>query len=134
MTKRFLVTVGIMGALSVILGAFGTHILSGNISEKYMSTYSTANEYLMFHALALLGLSFLNRYLSRSYLNTIYYFFTIGIVLFSGSLFIISLKELTGFGVGSLGILTPIGGLLLMAGWITLIFAGVSYKHSKGNK
>ena len=134
MTKRFLVTIGIMGALSVIFGAFGAHILNGNISDSHLSTYNTANEYLISHALALLGLAFMNRYISRSYLNTIYYFFVIGIILFSGSLFLISLKELTGFGMGSLGIITPIGGILLFAGWITLIFAGASYKHNKGSK
>jgi len=134
MTKKFLITTGIMGALSVVLGAFGVHILIGIISEKHMSTYNTANEYLMFHTLALLGISFMNRYISRSYLNTIYYFFVIGIILFSGSLFLISLKELTGFGMGSLGIITPIGGILLFAGWITLIYAGASYKHNKGSK
>lgn len=134
MTKRFLITIGAMGALSVIFGAFGAHILNGIISDNYMSTYNIANEYLMVHALALLGMAFMNRYISRSYLNTIYYFFVIGIILFSGSLFLISLKEITGFGMGSLGIITPIGGLLLFAGWITLIFAGISYKHNKGNK
>ncbi len=134
MTKRFIVTIGILGALSVILGAFGAHILKGNISDSSMSTFNIANEYLMFHALALLGLAFMNRYISRSYLNTIYYFFVIGIVLFSGSLFLISLKDLTGFGMGSIDILTPIGGILLFAGWITLIFAGASYKHNKGSK
>jgi uncharacterized membrane protein YgdD (TMEM256/DUF423 family) len=134
MTKRFLVTIGIMGALSIIFGAFGTHILEGNISDNYLKTYNTANEYLMFHTLALLGLAFMNRYVSRSYLNTIYYFFLVGIILFSGSLYLISIKDITGFSMGSLGIITPVGGLFLLSGWITLIFAGASYKHTKGNK
>ncbi len=134
MTKRFIITVGIMGVLSIIMGAFGAHIISGKISEKYMDIYNTGTDYLMFHALALLALTFMNRYISRAYLNTIYYFFVIGVVLFSGSLLVISLSELTGMGIGSLGILTPIGGLLLIIGWIILIFAGASYSHKKGSK
>lgn len=131
MTKRFLITVGIMGAISVLSGAVGAHILSGNISEKHMDIFNIANEYLMFHALALLGIAFMNRYISRSYLNTIYYLFVIGVILFSGTLFISSLTELTGFSAGSLNKLTPIGGILLFAGWIVIIFSGVNYTHKK---
>lgn len=129
MTKRFLITVGLMGAISVIFGAFGAHILSGNIPDKDLHLFHVANEYMMFHALALLGLAFMSRYISRSYLNIIYYFFVIGVILFSGTIFISSLKELTGFSLGSLSKLTPIGGILLVAGWITIITSGINYKH-----
>ncbi len=131
MTKRFLITIGIMGALGIIFGLIGTLVLTGNISEKNLGIYDTANEFLMFHALALLGLAFMNRYVSRSYLNTIYYLFVIGIVLFSGILFVTSVKELTGFSIGSLRMLIPFGGILLFSGWITLIFSGISYTHKK---
>jgi len=131
MTKRFLVTVGIMGAISVVSGALGAHILSGNISEKHMDIFNIANEYLMFHALALLGVAFMNRYVSRSYLNSIYYLFVVGVILFSGTLFISSLTELTGFSAGALAKLTPIGGIMLFAGWIVIIFSGINYTHKK---
>jgi uncharacterized membrane protein YgdD (TMEM256/DUF423 family) len=131
MTKRFLITVGLMGALSVILGSFGAHILSGNIPEKDLHLFNVANDYLMFHTLALLGLAFMNRYVSRSYLNIIYYLFVIGVILFSGTIFISSLKELTGFSPGGLSKLTPIGGLLMVAGWITVLLSGVNYQHKK---
>jgi uncharacterized membrane protein YgdD (TMEM256/DUF423 family) len=134
MTKRFLITIGLLGALSVALGAFGAHILRGNISSENMETFNLANNYLMFHALALLGIAFANRYISRAYTNVIYYFFVIGIALFSGSLLFVSLKELTGVGLGSLSFITPVGGFSLLLGWITLIFAGSSYTHNKGNK
>ncbi len=131
MTKRFLITVGLMGALSVILGSFGAHILSGNIPEKDLHLFNVANDYLMFHTLALLGLAFMNRYVSRSYLNIIYYLFVIGVILFSGTIFISSLKELTRFSPGGLSKLTPIGGLLMVAGWITVLLSGVNYQHKK---
>jgi len=131
MTKRFLITIGIMGSIGVLFTLIGALVFSGNISEENMSLYNTANEFLMFHTLALLGLAFMNRYVSRSYLNTIYYLFVIGIILFSGSLYVISLKELTGFNIGSFKMLIPIGGFLLFSGWITIIFSGISYTHKK---
>lgn len=122
-----------MGGLCVIMGTIGAYVLYGNISEEYMNTFNVANEFLMFHALALLGLAFMNRYVSRSYLNTIYYFFVIGIILFSGPLFISSVKELTGFAPSFLNKLAPIGSILLISGWITLILTGINYKHKKRN-
>lgn len=131
MTKRFLITAGIMGALSVLLGVLGVQFLKGNIPNEQLSMYNTANQFIMYHALALLGLSVMNRYISRSYVNTIYYLFVIGIGLFSGSLLLISLKEVTGIGFESLSNLTPAGGLLLIIGWIVLIFGGSSYEHKK---
>ena len=134
MTKRFLITIGIMGALSIILGIFGTQILTDNISDKYMNIFTRGTEYLMFHALALLGLAFVNRYVSRSYMNAIYYFFVIGIALFSGSCFLISIKELAEYNIETLQVLSTIGGIFLIAGWIILIFAGSSYTHNKGKK
>jgi len=131
MTKRFLVTIGIMGAISVLMGAVGAHILEDNISDKYLNMFNTANEFLMYHALALIGLTAMNRNVSRSYLNTIYYLFVIGIILFSGTLYITSLTELTGFSLGLSGTLTPIGGILLIIGWIAVIISGLTYKHKK---
>lgn len=120
-----------MGALSVLLGAVGSHILEGNIPEEHLSMFNTANQFLMYHTLALLGISVMNRYISSSFLNSIYYLFVIGIVFFSGTLLLMSLKEVTGLELGSLSKLIPIGGLLLIIGWVVLIFAGASYKHKK---
>ncbi len=131
MTKQFLITTGLMGALSVIMGAVGAHILECNISVNHMGLFNTANQFVMFHALALLALTFMNRYVKRSYTTTIYYLFVIGIALFSGTLYISSLKELTGFGPSILSKLVPVGGLLLIAGWITIVMSGLNYNHKK---
>jgi len=120
-----------MGSLSVLLGAVGSHFLEGNIPAKHMNMFNTANQFLMYHTLALLALTFMNRYVKRSYQTTIYFLFVIGIGLFSGTLFLASLKEVLGFGIGSLGKVTPIGGLLLIIGWLTLIASGLTYKHKK---
>ncbi len=133
MTKRFLITVGIMGTLCVMFGAIGAHILEGNISNNNLIKFNTANEFLMYHSLALLGLTFMNRYVSRSYLNTIYYLFVIGIILFSGTLYLSSIRELASMIPESFGKLTPIGGILLIVGWLTLVVTGINYTHRKRN-
>ncbi len=133
MTKRFLVTIGIMGFFSIILGAMGTHMLDGHISEEQLYVFDTANGYIMFHALALLGLIALKRKVSISYLNTIYFFFVIGIIFLSGVMIISSLKELTGFDDESISFFAPIGEAMLVLGWISIIMAGFSYKHKKSH-
>ena len=131
MTKKFLITVGIFGVISVIFGAFGSHLLNGKISEENMRVYNIALTYQIYHTIALLALTFMNRYISRSYLNVIYYFFVFGIGLFSGSLFLISTQEATNLIVGGIGFLTPIGGICMLIGWLVLIFVGVTYQHKK---
>ena len=133
MTKRFLVTVGIMGFFSIILGAMGTHMLDGHISEDQLYVFDTANGYIMFHALALLGLIALKRKVSISYLNTIYFFFVVGVTFLSGIMIISSLKELTGFDNESISFFAPIGEAMLVLGWISIIMAGFSYKHKKSH-
>ncbi len=131
MTRRILISIGILGTSAVILGAIGSHLLKPHLSPEDMDVYKTGVQYQMWHTLALLGLVFMNRYLSRSYLNVIYYFFTIGIVLFSGSLYLLSLRELTGLNFGILGPVTPVGGLLFILGWLVLMYAGFKYEHKK---
>lgn len=131
MTKRILVTVGILGLISIILGAFGSHLLNGKISEVNMSIYQTGLLFQIYHTLALLAITFMNRYVSRSYINIIYYFFTVGVALFSGSLYVISTSEVTNIIIGFMGFLTPLGGISLALGWATLIFVGVTYEHKK---
>lgn len=131
MTKKFLITVGILGVLSVILGAFGSHLLNGKISEENMRVYNIALTYQIYHTIALLALTFMNRYISRKYLDIIYWFFVVGIGLFSGSLFLISTQEATNLIIGSIGFLTPLGGISMIAGWLVVVFIGVTYQHKK---
>jgi uncharacterized membrane protein YgdD (TMEM256/DUF423 family) len=131
MTKKFLITVGILGVLSVILGAFGSHLLNGKISEENMRVYNIALTYQIYHTLALLAMTFMNRYISRKYLNIIYWLFVVGIGLFSGSLFLISTQEATNLVIGAVGYLTPLGGISMIAGWLVVIFTGVTYQHKK---
>ena len=131
MTKQFLLTVGILGSTGVIFGAFGSHLLNENISASNLGNWNLAVMYQMIHTLALLAITFMNRYVKRGYLNTIYYLFVIGIFLFCGSLYISSISELTGIEIGVLKYSAPLGGLLLIAGWLFIIQSGIAYQHQK---
>ena len=123
MTRKYLVTVAILG-----LGALA---INGNIDSKDNSNYNLAISIHMIHVVALLSLTFMNRFVSRSYLNIIYYFFTFGIILFSGALYIQTTKDLTNLIIGFVSSLIPIGGLSLLGGWIIILFTGMTYKHKK---
>lgn len=133
MTKQILITVGISGALCVILGAFGSHLLNGNISDAKLSNWDIAVMYQMTHTLALLAITFMNRYIKRSHTEVIYYLFVIGVILFSGTIYINSISELTGLSIGIFKYVTPLGGLLLVAGWFYIILTGITYQHKKRN-
>ena len=102
--------------MTVILGAFGAHALKDILDEYGQSIYNKAVIYQMFHGLGILFVSILNSFISESDLSVIIYFFTIGIVLFSGSLYILAISK-----VRWLGMLTPIGGVFFILGWVILI-------------
>ena len=120
MKKKIIVTACVFGALAVIAGAFGAHGLEGKLSPKDMDVWHTAVQYQFYHVFALLFLSMLTRYKTRL-VNDCYNLFTTGVIFFSGSLYLLSTNELTGWGwLLVLGPITPIGGLILIAGWIVL--------------
>lgn len=102
----------IYGALSVLLGAFGAHALAERLSPKYMAIFQTATHYLMFHALGLIAYGFWLKWNPQSSLLASYSFI-LGCVLFSGSLYALSLTE-----IKILGAITPLGGILFIIGWI----------------
>ena len=119
MAKLGLMLSAISGLLAVILGAFGAHGLKGKIADNLLSAFQTGVHYQMFHALALLGLSLLLLQLSSNAPKAIVvagYFWVAGIVLFSGSLYGLALS-----GPSWLGPITPLGGLLLILGWLSLL-------------
>lgn len=90
--------------------------------------------YQMTHTLALLAITFMNRYIKRSHTEVIYYLFVIGVILFSGTIYINSISELTGLSIGIFKYVTPLGGLLLVAGWFYIILTGITYQHKKRNQ
>jgi|TARA_B100000214_G_C23876078_1_gene585015 uncharacterized membrane protein YgdD (TMEM256/DUF423 family) len=111
-----LIKLGILFAvLSVIIGAFGAHGLESTIKDK-MEIYKTGVQYQMFHSLALVAVGILSITLSKD-LNDVGYIFSLGIVLFSGSLYLIAVKKLS-----FLGMVTPFGGALFIVGWALLLY------------
>jgi uncharacterized membrane protein YgdD (TMEM256/DUF423 family) len=118
-SNRYLAFSAFLIALSIAFGAFGAHILNPGLSEKYVNTLGTANQYFMINAVGMLVISTLNMQ-SRS-LRLVFLTVFLGILLFSGSLYIIVLCKYFNVDVPFIiGPLTPIGGLLLMIGWICL--------------
>jgi len=123
MNRKIVVTAAILGMLAVITGAFGAHALKEVLTAKYLQTWGTAVQYHFYHVFALLFLAAYNRSNSKL-INAGYWFFTLGILLFSGSLYTLSLLSTHPSGVMSvLGPITPLGGLLFIAGWFTLALA-----------
>ena len=113
--------------LSIILGAFGSHILKELIADK-INVFKTGIHYHMFHALALIIVGLLSDKLRRN-LNSVYYLFISGIIFFSGSLYLISTCKYS-----FLGVFTPIGGLFFIIGWALLLFKistkNTNYEHN----
>ncbi|EHQ30156.1 DUF423 domain-containing protein [Mucilaginibacter paludis] len=128
MNKQIILTASFFGMLAVITGAFGAHALKAVLSEQHLETWHTAVQYQFYHTFALLFLSSLTRFKNNIVLTT-YYLFTFGIILFSGSLYLLSCRDLLGWSwLPVVGPVTPIGGLLFIAGWVTLAIAGYRNK------
>ncbi|MFD2680763.1 DUF423 domain-containing protein [Bacillus seohaeanensis] len=119
--KTFIIIGAINAFLSVALGAFGAHALEGKISQKYIETWNTGVLYQMFHALGILIVGVLIGNVSASsLLSWSGWLMLIGTILFSGSLYVLSLS-----GIKVLGAITPLGGVSFLAAWVLLIIFAV---------
>lgn len=124
MQKIHLILGCILAGLGVVLGAFGAHGLKQLVPPETVNSYQTGVQYQMYHAFALLFVGILSERLSSSLVNWAGMFFVLGIVLFSGSLyFLASLKAMNKVGVSGIGLITPIGGIMFIVGWILLLVA-----------
>jgi uncharacterized membrane protein YgdD (TMEM256/DUF423 family) len=123
--KNYISLAALFGATAVILGAFGAHALKEKLTVNQLQIFETGVRYQFYHALALLALGLLTEKLNSPALNYSAYFFMAGIIMFSGSLYLLSTIDISGLsGIKSiLGPVTPVGGLLLVCGWISLLFA-----------
>ena len=119
MRKKILITGAILGLLAVILGAFGAHALKKILTADQLTSFETGVRYQMYHALLLLFVGMSNL-ISPKMLRLTYVFVLWGIILFSGSIYLLATKDATGIDITSVGFITPIGGTLLIAGWIAL--------------
>jgi uncharacterized membrane protein YgdD (TMEM256/DUF423 family) len=119
--KTFIIIGAVNAFLSVALGAFGAHALEGKISQKYIDTWNTGVLYQMFHSIGILIVGVLaGNIASSSLLNWSGWLMLIGIILFSGSLYILSIS-----GIKVLGAITPLGGVAFLIAWVLLIITAV---------
>lgn len=120
--SRFFIVMGaIFAALSVMLGAFGAHALSEQLVGRSADVWQTAVQYQFFHSIGLIIIGILLLLLTTPKLFRLAGFlFLIGTILFSGSLYLIALLS-----VKNLGLVTPLGGLFFIVGWILLICAAL---------
>lgn len=127
MNKVILITGAILGVLAIIFGAFGAHGLKAHLSPENLQTFETGVKYQMYHALFLLFIGS-SSLVSVGYKNIIFYLVVIGIFLFSGSIYGLATNQLTNFNFKSIGFVTPIGGLFLIASWVVLIINFIKLK------
>ena len=115
-------------AISISLGALGAHQLKKILSSNSFDIFHTGVDYLLYHSLAILLLAALSQYISEKILKSCARLFGLGILLFSGSLFAICFFQTKGIDVPIwLGIMTPVGGLCFIVGWV-LVMVGVLKK------
>ncbi|MCW3088369.1 MAG: hypothetical protein JWQ78_1755 [Sediminibacterium sp.] len=124
MHKGYLVTAAFLGALSVALGAFGAHLLKEWLSPQSLNTFETAVRYQFYHVFALAVVGILYKSWPGSLLRYAGLLFILGILLFSGSLYLLTVFSVTGqTGFRWIGAITPLGGASFMAGWLCIAYA-----------
>ncbi len=112
---------GILGTLAVIFGAFGAHTLKRKISQDQLSSFETGIKYQMYHAIVLILIGIIFPFHELSQIIMVWCFI-VGIILFSFSIYLLILSSLQGRKLVFLGPITPLGGLLLIIGWILLTY------------
>ncbi|MGK7928904.1 MAG: DUF423 domain-containing protein [Spirulina sp.] len=125
MERIFIAIAAIFGGLAVAGGAFASHALKEKLSERALAIFETGVKYQMYHALALLLVAILlsRTEVARGFLSGTGIAFIVGILIFSGSLYALSLT-----GIKWLGAITPFGGVAFLAGWGCLIVAALNMK------
>ncbi|MBA1265389.1 DUF423 domain-containing protein [Stutzerimonas stutzeri] len=119
MIRPFLVLAAFFGLTGVALGAFAAHGLKYHLSTDYLAVFQTAVHYQLIHALALFGVALLALRAPSRLLVAAGALFVLGVLLFSGSLYLLTLTA-----IGKLGIITPVGGTAFLVGWLCLLLAG----------
>lgn len=120
--KLFIILGAVNAFIAVALGAFGAHGLEGKIPDKYLATWNTAVDYQMFHAAGLLVIGLLAGKISSPLINWSGWLMFIGIILFTGSLFVLSITQ-----IKVLGAITPLGGVSFLVAWVLMIIAAYKY-------
>lgn len=119
MDRKILSVAAVLGAVAIVLGAFGAHALKKELSPESLTVFETGVKYQMYHALFLLFVGVTNL-VSDKAKKTILALVVTGVLFFSGSIYFLACNVLFSFNFKKIGIITPIGGLLLISAWITL--------------
>lgn len=127
MKRKLIITAAILGMIAIILGAFGAHASKKVLSIEQLATFETGVRYQMYHALFLLFIGLLDNVTEKTK-KTIFFLVVFGIILFSGSIYLLATNDLTAFDFKSIGFLTPIGGLLLIMAWGVLLASSLNKK------
>ena len=115
MLRGFLMLAAFFGFTGVALGAFAAHALKSRLTPEYLAIFQTGVTYQLVHTLALFGVALLATQIQGRLVTWAGASFTVGILLFSGSLYLLSTT-----GISKLGIITPFGGLAFLVGWVCL--------------
>jgi uncharacterized membrane protein YgdD (TMEM256/DUF423 family) len=126
--KNWIVFATVLGSITVILGAVGAHSLQGTLSDVQLNSFATGVRYQYYHIFAMILAVVLSKQFNVN-LKVSLWLFTIGTLVFSGSIFVLSTIPIHGIeGVRALGPVTPIGGLILVAGWLSVAFQFIGKK------
>ncbi|MBD44832.1 DUF423 domain-containing protein [Flavobacteriaceae bacterium] len=127
MNKNIVITAALLAALTIIVGAFGAHGLKELISEKSLVSFETGVRYQMYHVIVMLALGLSTGILPKTQ-KWVFWFFIIGILFFSGSIYLLALNEFLPFDTKLIAFTTPIGGFLLIIGWLRLAYGVIVNK------
>jgi len=126
--KKIAVTAAFLTALTIALGAFGAHGLKNLVDSQAINTFETGVRYQMYHSIGLLILGAMTAIPLKTK-KTIFWLFIVGMVFFSGSIYLLSLNAILPFDAGKIGFITPIGGLLFIIGWVWWGYAMLKLKN-----
>ena len=127
MKRRFLITGAIFGLLGVVFGAFAAHGLKDTISPESLNSFETGVRFQMYHAFLLLILGGID-FLPENKLKWVFNLLFLGVIFFSGSIYILSTSEISGINFKAFGLVTPFGGSLLILAWAILVLNFIKLK------
>ncbi|SHF81189.1 Uncharacterized membrane protein YgdD, TMEM256/DUF423 family [Salegentibacter echinorum] len=130
MNKKFLITGAIFGLLAVIIGAFGTHGLKPLLDEAARESFETGVKYQTYHALLFLILGG-SQIALKHYKKAIYLLLLLGVIFFSGSIYLLATNALTSIDFKVIALITPLGGTLLIIAWILLLVNFLKFQSKK---
>jgi uncharacterized membrane protein YgdD (TMEM256/DUF423 family) len=124
MTRTFFILGSVFGMMAILAGTFGAHGLEQTVTPSLLQTFDTGVRYHMYHALALIGVAWACEHFGGKLPVAAGWLFVIGIIVFAGSLYLLAIT-----GARWLGMITPIGGVAFIVGWLLLIVAGAQSRR-----